>query len=327
MERGKMVLGLAGDVMIGRGVDKAITQKGYTYPWGDVLPLLRRTDFNLVNLETALTYSSEAVSKTFNFKASPDKVQTLTRGRITAVSLANNHILDFAPEGLMETLRTLKAAGILYAGAGLNEEEATRPALITREGYTIGLLSYTDNEPGWKAAPGKCGTNYISIESGYDQQQALNAVERLRPAVDLLVVSLHWGPNMREEPPASFVTFAHRLIEQGTDIVHGHSAHIFQGIEVYRNRLILYDTGDFVDDYLVHPAVRNDLSFFFQVELSQRTLERLVLTPVLIGQCAVHKASGSEARWALQRMQELSAVFGTAVSEEGVVLLHPQSVP
>ena len=319
MERDTILLGLAGDVMIGRGVDKAIAQKGYDYPWGNVLPLLRSTDLNIVNLETALTYRNEAVPKTFNFKATPDKVETLVRARITAVSLANNHTLDFGEAGMLETLRTLKAAGIHYAGAGVHEEEATRPALITRHGFSLGLLSYTDNEPAWKAGPHRPGTAYIDVEEGRDRQRVLQAVERLRPSVDLVVVSLHWGPNMRDEPTDSFVAFAHQLVDRGAGIIHGHSAHIFQGIEIYRQGLILYDTGDFVDDYMVHPAVRNDLSFFFLVELNQNKVQGLRLVPVLISQYAVNKATGPEAHWALKRMQERSAPFGTVITEDGKV--------
>jgi poly-gamma-glutamate capsule biosynthesis protein CapA/YwtB (metallophosphatase superfamily) len=327
MEREKFLLGLAGDVMIGRGVDQAIAQKGYDYPWGDVLPLLRSTDMNLANLETALTYSNTPVPKTFNFKASPDKVQTLNRARITAVSLANNHVLDFEEGGLLETLRTLKAAGIHYAGAGTNETEAARPALITRNGFSLGLLSFTDNEPGWKAGPYTSGTNYINVEDSRDRQRVLNAVELLRPAVDLVVVSLHWGPNMREEPPAHFITFAHQLVEGGADIIHGHSAHLFQGIEIYRHKLILYDTGDFVDDYMVHPAVRNDLSFLFLVELVGNHLERLRLVPVRIANNCVNKATGPDARWAFRLLQERSALFGTVISEHGEVPMALENAP
>jgi poly-gamma-glutamate capsule biosynthesis protein CapA/YwtB (metallophosphatase superfamily) len=327
MGRDKILLGLAGDVMIGRGVDRAIAQKGYDYPWGNVLPLIRSTDINLVNLETTLTHSTKAVFKTFNFKATPDKVQTLTRARITAVSLANNHILDFDTQGLYETIQTLKAAGILYTGAGANDEEAARPALITKNGFTLGLLSYTDNEPGWKAGAQKCGVNYMDIGDSHDTQRALGAVQRLRPGVNLLVVSLHWGPNLCEEPPTYFSDFAHQLIEQGADIIHGHSAHVCQGIEVYRNRLILYDTGDFIDDYIVHTALRNDLSFFFLVHLTPNTIESLQLVPVLISNCTVNRATGSEQRWAIKRIQELSAPFGTTISDDGVVLISQTHQP
>ncbi|HEY1115750.1 MAG TPA: CapA family protein [Chitinophagaceae bacterium] len=327
MEHEKILLGLAGDVMIGRGVDKAIAQKGYDYPWGNVLPLLRSTDMNIVNLETALTYNTEAVPKTFNFKASPDRVETLVRARITAVSLANNHVLDYSEAGLLETLRTLKAAGVHYAGAGADETEAARPALVTRHGFSLGLLSYTDNEPGWKAGPARPGTNYVNVEDGRDRQRALEAVKRLCTTVDLVVVSLHWGPNMREAPPASFEAFAHQLLEKGARIIHGHSAHIFQGIELYQGGLILYDCGDFVDDYMVHPAVRNDLSFFFLVELNKHRIESLQLVPVLISNNAVNRAIGSEARWALRCMQERSAPFGTLITEEGLVQVALENTP
>src|SRR6188472_1537982 len=114
-----ITLGLAGDVMIGRNVNIAITNKGYSYPWGNILPLLKNTDFNLINLEAALTNSTAKVYKTFNFKASPDKIKTLTEADINLVNIANNHILDFSGEGLIETIHTLRKAGIKYIGAGL----------------------------------------------------------------------------------------------------------------------------------------------------------------------------------------------------------------
>jgi len=143
-----IVIGLMGDVMIGRGVNIAISDKGYTYPWGNVLPLLKNTDINIINLEAALTNSTKKILKTFNFKASPDKIKTLTEASITVANLANNHVLDFSEEGLMETLQTLNMAGIKYEGAGMNEKEAARPVILTAKNITIGILGFTDNEPG-----------------------------------------------------------------------------------------------------------------------------------------------------------------------------------
>ena len=120
----KLVIGLAGDVMIGRGVNSVISRQGYPYIWGNLLSTLRNTDLNIANLETTLTNSNHQVFKTFNFKASPGKIRSLTEANITIVNLANNHILDFAEEGLIETLETLDAAGIKYVGAGENIHEA-----------------------------------------------------------------------------------------------------------------------------------------------------------------------------------------------------------
>lgn len=317
-------VGLTGDVMIGRLVNKAIVLKGYTYPWGDVLPLLRNTDLNIINLETTLTQNTTEVSKTFNFKATPDKVQTLLEAKITAANIANNHILDYASGGLAETIRTLKAAGILYTGAGMTEQEATQPCLITHRNLKIALLGFTDNEPSWRAQGADCGTNYINLASAQDRQRAFTAVQHLREEADLLIVSIHWGPNMREEPTEPFIDFAHQLISQGADIIHGHSAHIFQGIEVYQNKLILYDTGDFIDDYIVNPVLRNDLSFLFLLEIRHTQIHGLTLIPVIINKCQVNQATGDVYQWCLRRMQHLSSKFDTAISDEGTLLIRKE---
>jgi poly-gamma-glutamate capsule biosynthesis protein CapA/YwtB (metallophosphatase superfamily) len=257
----RLLIGLTGDVMIGRGVNKAISKYGYSYPWGDVLPLIKSSDVNIVNLETALTYSRHPVTKVFNFKADPDKVKTLTEAQIKVANLANNHILDFAEEGLIETLHTLDEAGIKYTGASINEQEASHPAIVSFNSFQIGILGYTDNEPGWKAGPENCGTNHIDVSDTKDKKRVLTAIQHLREEVDFLIVSIHWGPNMREEPPPAFIDFAHQVVQEGADVIHGHSAHIFQAIEVYNHKLILYDSGDFIDDYVVNPMLRNDLSF------------------------------------------------------------------
>lgn len=321
MENEVITIGLAGDVMIGRGVNAAISNKGYVYPWGDVLQLLKSTDINIINLEAALTHSDKRVFKTFNFKATPDKVKTLTEASITAVNLANNHILDFSEEGLVETIKALDGANIKHVGAGMNEEEAQKPVVLSKKDIRIGILGFTDNEARWKAGAFSSGTNYISIYSKEDCNKALIAIAKLRKETDFVIVSIHWGPNMNEEPDKHFIDFAHAMIDQGADVIHGHSAHNFQGIEVYNDRLILYDTGDFVDDYAVDPILKNDHSFFFKVTASKQRLEKLELIPVLISNYQVNLATDQNYKWSIKRMQYLSAKFGTKVSDTGEMFL------
>jgi poly-gamma-glutamate synthesis protein (capsule biosynthesis protein) len=321
MSDNTITIGMVGDVMIGRGVNTAISNNGYSYPWGNVLPVLKNTDINIINLEAALTHSNEMVFKVFNFKATPDKIKTLTEARITAVNLANNHILDFSEEGLVETIQTLNGAGIKHAGAGMNEKEAKKPVILTKKNSTIGVLGFTDNEPGWKAGTSTSGVNYIDISKKEDCDKALIDIAQLRKETDIVIVSIHWGPNMNEEPARHFIDFAHAMIEQGAAIIHGHSAHNFQGIEVYNHKLILYDTGDFVDDYAVDPVLKNDHSFFFKVEASKQRIENVVLIPVLISNDQVNLAIGEDYKWCIRRMQHLSAKFGTKVSDKGEVLL------
>jgi poly-gamma-glutamate capsule biosynthesis protein CapA/YwtB (metallophosphatase superfamily) len=321
MSDNTITIGLAGDVMIGRGVNTAIINKGDVYPWGSVLPLLKNTDINIINLEAALTNSTKKVFKTFNFKATPDKIKTLTEAHITVVNLANNHVLDFSEEGLMETIQTLNVAGIKHAGAGMNGEEVQKPVILTKKGITIGVLGFTDNEPGWKAGTSTSGVNYINISKKDDCNKALKDIVKLRKETDLVIVSIHWGPNMNEEPERHFIDFAHAMIAQGADIIHGHSAHNFQGMEVYKGKLILYDTGDFVDDYAVDPVLKNDHSFFFKIEASKQRIENLTIIPVLISNDQANLAMGEDYKWCIQRMRQLSAKFGTKLSDKGEVLL------
>lgn len=321
MSDNNITIGFAGDVMIGRGVNAAITDNGYRYPWGNVLPLLEKTDINIINLEAALTNSTKKVYKTFNFKATPDRIETLTTAKVTVTNLANNHILDFSEEGLVETIQTLNEAGIVHTGAGMNDKEAKKPIILTVKNNRLGILGFTDNEPGWKAGDSWSGVNYIDVSNNEDCEKALMAIAELRKATDLLIVSIHWGPNMQAEPEQYFIDFAHAMIEQGADIIHGHSAHNFQGIEMYQHKLILYDTGDFLDDYAVDPFLRNDHSFLFKVEVSQKRIEKLVLVPVLISHCQVNLSTIEDYKWSIKRMQKLSAKFGTEVSDKGEVLL------
>jgi poly-gamma-glutamate capsule biosynthesis protein CapA/YwtB (metallophosphatase superfamily) len=306
-----ITIGLTGDVMIGRLVNEFLDTAPSRSIWGNLLDEFHATDLNLINLETALTKSKKMVPKVFNFKADPEKVRSLIDGRIDVVNLANNHILDFAVEGLIETLETLNRAHILHVGAGRNLEEAQKPVIIERRGIKIGILGCTDNEPHWSATDSEPGTHYLQVG---DIKTALKGIQPLRNQVDILIFSYHWGPNMRQIPTPKFVHFAHQLIDHGVDIFHGHSSHVFQGIEKYKKGLILYDTGDFIDDYAIDPILRNDESFLFLVEVSKEGFQNVRLIPCVIREFCAHRAQGEEAKKIEKRMHQLSMEI-TAVPE------------
>ena len=307
-----LLIGITGDVMIGRMVNEMLSVTSYTYPWGDVLPLLRSTDINLINLETALTTSTEEVLKVFNFKADPDRVQSLIEAKIDVCNLANNHVLDFSEEGLIETLSVLDDAQIEHVGAGQNRTEALKPVIIEKKDITVGIIGFTDNEPGWEAEENTPGVSYVRVG---DVAKIEKEIKKLRNEVDILIFTIHWGPNMVQRPKKEFIDFAHDIIDLGVDIFHGHSAHIFQGIEVYNKKLILYDTGEFVDDYYVDPFLRNDQSFFYLVEIDKNGIKKVELVPILIFHMQVNKAVGSNYRETVDRLKLLSREFGTTIEE------------
>jgi len=315
---GNVVIGFTGDVMLGRLVNKKISATNYVYPWGDMLETLKQHEVNIINLETTLTQHVKKIPKVFNFRADPDKIESLTEASIDLVCLANNHIRDFGDEGLIETIEVLDKAKIKHVGAGLTLQDARRPVVIEKNGIKIGVIGWTDNESGWKAGENKPGSNYIEVG---DIASIKECIKEVREKVDILIVTMHWGPNNRPRPTQDFQAFAHDMIDAGIDILHGHSAHIFQGVEVYKGKLIMYDTGDFVDDYMVGPIKRNDQSFLFSVEVSKQGVQGLKLTPVLISNMQVNKAQGNDLKQTIERMKKLSAEFGTKFSEENSKLV------
>jgi poly-gamma-glutamate capsule biosynthesis protein CapA/YwtB (metallophosphatase superfamily) len=314
-----ITVALVGDVMLGRGVNETLRSMRPEEPWGDVLPALSSADLRIANLECAITGHDRPWTRTpkvFHFRADPRAVEVLRAARIDACSLANNHTLDFEGQGLLDTLRHLEAAGIRYAGAGRDREEAARPAFLTaRTDGTcrVALLALTDNEPPFAAGPDRPGTNYLPVSMEPQVLRRVEAsVEEARGAgADVVVFSNHWGPNMVERPNQLFRRFARAVIDRGADVYYGHSAHVFQGVEIYNGKLILYDTGDFIDDYAVGERLRNDRSFVFRVTLEGRELRRLKLLPVSLHYARVELARGGEREAILGRMIDLSAEMGT----------------
>ena len=327
-----ITLALTGDVMLGRGVAEALDDHMRPEePWGDVMPLLEAADLRIINLECAVTDNEQPWTRTpkvFHFRARPSAIEILRTARIDACSLANNHTLDFEEQGLLDTLEHLDAAGIRHAGAGRNQEEAADPAILTMRAdhaSRVALLAFTDNEPPFAAGTGRPGTNYLPISLKPDALQRVErAVSNVREmGVDTVIFSNHWGPNMVQRPKETFRRFARAVIDRGVDIYYGHSAHVFQGVEIYGGKPILYDTGDFIDDYAVHPELRNDWSFLFQLSVEEGRLERLDLTPVKLSYARVDLATGGERETILDRMQRLSAEMGTDFARrEGALVLE-----
>lgn len=298
-----VTLGLMGDVMIGRLVSESIQQHGPTYCWGSMLPLLKTHDVNIINLETTFTNSMHPVPKVFNFKSNPVNVLALIAGTITIANIANNHILDFSIEGLQDTLSTLDSAHILHVGAGMSLYDAQQPCIVERNGIRIGVIGATDNEPTWRATLNKPGTNYFALN---DYGNLIGQIKQLRPHVDCLIMSLHWGQNWPDTITDEMSACAHALINAGADIIHGHSPHITLGIEQYNNKLIIYSAGDFVDDYMVGPKERNDHTVLFQITINQNGISTITLIPGIIQNMQVNRAHSNEAFEILSRIQKLS---------------------
>lgn len=318
-------LALAGDVMLARGVNQAIRTKGPDWPWGDVQALLRNADLAIANLECVLGRKGNEFMprRVFYFRAGTQAAEALHRAGIDAVSLANNHALDYRADGLRETRRLLAQRGIAFAGAGEDLQQTQQIAWLEAGGMRIVLIAFADHFREYAATNQSAGINYIQVSTEparFAIVKQLLAGARSQGA-DLIIFSMHWGPNMNRIPLPGFRDFAHAVIDAGADIFHGHSAHIFQGIEFYKRGVILYDTGDLVDDYYVYPQHQNDQQLLFLIEAAAGRIIRLELIPLKIAAAQVNHARGPDYDQIYQRISDLSRAFNTDIKNLGSRLI------
>jgi poly-gamma-glutamate capsule biosynthesis protein CapA/YwtB (metallophosphatase superfamily) len=351
-----MRLFLCGDVMTGRGIDQALPDPvapvlyepyvrdareyiqlaeiahgpiprslSFDYIWGDALAEAERAkvDLRIINLETAIT-SAETPwpDKGIHYRMHPLNVGCLAAGRISACALANNHLLDWGYEGLSETLQTLDAAGIAHAGAGNDASKAMHPAILDASAANgrVLLFSFGSASSGipqqWKATGISPGVNLLDDFSEATATRVCEQMRAHRQPGDLVVASIHWGSNWGYEIPREQILFAHRLIEEGVAIVHGHSSHHVKAIEVFRGRLILYGCGDFITDYegiSGYEAFRGDLALIYLVDLDPDNGELVSarLVSMQMRQFQLKRTSAVDAKWLCNLLNELGARFRT----------------
>ncbi len=291
-----MKLIFVGDVMLGRGVNAVLKHNPPSYPWGNTLPIIRpkkelqpasifqSADLRICNLECVIADTgAPRPNKTFHFRTDPKNVESLKVAGFSPISIANNHTLDFGPQALEQMINILKANSINFAGAGPDITEASMPALEDGGGKYVGMVAFTDNEPGWEAGSKTAGIFYVPIALEDSRAKILfDLIKKTRDDVKVLIVSAHWGPNLGYEPPKEHVSFAHALVDAGADIIYGHSAHVIRGIEIYKGKPIFYSTGNFIDDYAVDELERNDQSFIFVVEVDPPNFKKITLYPTII---------------------------------------------
>lgn len=325
-----ITLAFGGDVMLGRLVNKTIRKRGPQYIWGNTLRLLKEADLTLVNLECVIAKDGVPFfpPRVFYFRTDPESAMALTVAGIDIVSLANNHAMDFQAKALIESIEHLNKLGIAHAGAGRNKKQALKPALLEINGMKIGVLSFADQFRDYAAGKDSSGVNFIEINlEKKNFERVRKTIQEVRDqGADLVVFSIHWGPNMRQEPTKYFVQFAHAVIDAGVDIFHGHSAHVFQGIEIYKGKPIFYDTGDLIDDYYVDPKLRNDQQLLFIVHATQKGIQRVELVPLFIDHMQVNLATGKNFEDIRERIMRLSQKFGTKIVRKGERLVIKVSV-
>lgn len=304
--------------MLGRLVNEVLKKEPPGYPWGDTLDIFRKANINICNLECVISDKGQPwtiTPKVFHFRSDSKNAAVLKKAHIQMVSLANNHILDYEEEALLDCLEILDRNNIEHAGAGINSVEASSSALLEisnkRGIFKVGMIAFTDNEPDWEAI-GQPGVFYVPIDLKDAHAKVLiEEIKKTKKDTDLLIVSAHWGPNWGDHPQLDHIPFAKALIDAGADIIFGHSCHVFQGIEIYQGKPILYSTSNFIDDYAVDEVERNDHCFIFEAEIKGKKITGLKLYPTVIRNMQVRKAEDPELKEIVFKMIKLCDEFGT----------------
>ena len=318
-----VTLTAVGDIMLGGKAAPVLAQQGYMYPFAATAHLLHASDLALGNLETALTQSSQPwIAKKYQFRNPPTPVATaLKQAGIDIVSLANNHSMDYGPQGLLDTIAALRQQRIHYHGAGMNLAAARQPVIITlANGQTIGFLAYSNTFPKefW-ADDNRPGTAFGHAEHVRADVQAL-----VQQNIDIIVVSFHWGREKTTELRAYQPMLAHTAIDAGADAVIGHHPHVVQAVEQYKSGVILYSLGNYTFTTYspnVHSAIIAQLAF------EHGRFSSLRLTPLNINNFDVQLQpqilSPTAAAEFYQQLQRLSLQQNTALefSAAGVIQL------
>lgn len=334
---------LVGDVMIRRPF--AQSGRGAAPGFQAAVAAMEETDLAVANLEMPLSRRGSRVPKHSHLRSDPAVIQDVKAMGVNAVTLANNHMYDYGPDALHDTVAACREAGIACCGAGADLEAALAPARLRAGGNPVALLSVAstlpiesaarDGKPG--IAPIEVGWSYepdvnLTVEqpgtmprvhtcaSRADQETVCARIATLRAEGDAVIVAIHWGvPEYWMSPSQGWLAeyqqpLGRALIDAGAQIVLGHHSHSLHPVEVYRGRPIFYSVGNFLfedpRDFMAPESV------IVQVALGPEYTVTLV-PAVLDAQGFPQLAAGETARHVLGLLAELSAPFGTHFEIEG----------
>ncbi|HJW81294.1 MAG TPA: CapA family protein [Acidiferrobacterales bacterium] len=310
-----------GDIMLDGTARPVLQANGYDYAFAEVRRFFKGAHIVIGNLEGPLTTrGAPEQDKTYVFRSPPDKVgQALRNAGFTAVSLANNHTLDFGADGLASTIEALDAVGIAHIGAGPNLKGARKPVILEAAGTRVALLAYSLTLPEhFYAEANKPGTAF-----GHEAHVRAD-VAAARNQADVVLVSFHWG----QEGKTTLREYQTRLgrvaIDAGAAAVFGHHPHILQGIEHYKGGVILYSLGNFTFGSYSQQA---QVSAVAELTFDGPRVAALRLYPINVNNFEVEfqpkPLAGANAARVVEELRALSAALKTEiVNDAGTALLR-----
>jgi poly-gamma-glutamate synthesis protein (capsule biosynthesis protein) len=310
-----LTIAAVGDMHFDRRVKQLIGREGGLAPLKYVAERLAAADVAVGNLESPLSDGGTPwPGKDVHFRGDPRGIEGLEASGFTFLSLANNHILDYGEEALLDTVGLLEEAGIGFAGAGANRAAAWKPAVATYGDSSVAFLSFSHILPaGFIATDSKAGL----APGRTDMAAVTEAIRAAKDEHDYVLVSFHWGVEYVDDANSDQVRDARAAIDAGADMVLSHHPHVIQGVEFYNGGLIAYSLGDFVFD---HYSRKTGEAFILEADLGPHGVDSVRAVPVYLYQIGQPKVvTGSEATDILERLKRISEAHGTTVVIEGDV--------
>lgn len=295
-------ISFAGDTMAAGRIAPVLQEHGYMYPWKEAKPFLEETDLAMVNLETAVsTNDGEPAEKEFAFLSHPDLLKGASWAGVDLVSLANNHALDYGEAAFLDTLQHLEEHDLDYVGGGVNAAEAYQRKDKIVNGKKISFLGFSRVLPSisWYA-----GENKPGLASGYQEEEVYKRIAEASEEADIVVVYMHWGKEMTDEPQEKDKQMAYRMIDAGADAVIGAHPHVLQGMEFYKGKLIAYSLGNFIFTMSHNELGRQTAILQWSIDSTGK--QRAKMIPMVIEFGTVRKADEETSKKILERLTRLS---------------------
>lgn len=341
-----------GDILLSRTPARRARDYGFRYLFEGVKELVGGSDLSFANLESPMSYRGQpwpGKPENVTFRGDPAYLMGILWSGIDIVSLANNHMNDYGPRALTDTMDYLDLLGVRHVGAGRDYLEAHEPAILYRDGKSFAFLAYADpiwstwgagldpaghvftrvearthGMPAWKQYDARSDSSRDALagvaHTGIHNMRCDIASLKKKHNPDYIFVSVHWGEEHYHYPVESQKVFGRAAIDAGAAAVLGHHPHVLQGVEAYKDGLIIYSMGNFIFDMQADSTYRTAV---FHLFLKDGRVEQLKIEPVSIERYvyAPSRALGEQARSIRDDLIRWSGPLDTRLRDDGYYLV------
>lgn len=297
-----------GDLSLADGVESMIIKHGADFTFSKIRKTLSGHDVAFANLENVFTDTDEGrVSQAHLLKSRPESMRAVHDAGFNVVSMANNHVLDYGKQAIVDTKKILDDCGIKYTGAGTHIAAAREPAVIEAQGVSLGFLAYAMKGI-HSAEQEQPGAAVI------DREQITEDITTLKPKVDHVIVSLHYGLEFLDYPSPEFREICLHIADLGASLVIGHHPHVINGLERHANCLIAYSLGNFIfDDRIMdYKTEKTRRGLVLHCTFDKKNLVDFEAVPTLINDdLQPEPATGPLRESMLKKIEEISSVLAT----------------